>query len=165
MEEIIKRTYDFLKNNGWMLQWKDPSPDDLPVHLKSRYHAIPAEWLSFISRICGCVNADENAWFLCANDFEDRGNDAFRWNELELMSLQAAEEEHDDEWKRAIMCFWNGHLPVYLSVAGEYEYYAIRMRDGVIVHGTEPEFEETTEIAPSFPRFLEMVCTGKIILN
>lgn len=49
------------------------------------------------------------------------------------------------------------------SVAGGYEYYAIRMSDGVIVHGAEPEFEETTDAAPSFARFMEMICAGDIL--
>jgi len=80
------------------------------------------------------------------------------------MSLQIAADDDDTEWQNSIVKFWDNHLPIYLSVASGYEYYAIRMSDGFVVHGIEPEFEETTDVAPSFARFIEMICTGEYIL-
>lgn len=65
-------------------------------------------------------------------------------------------------WKKAITSFWDNHLPVYISANGEYEYYALRMTDGCIVHGIEPEFEETIVVANSFFEFIEKICVGEI---
>ena len=42
-----------------------------------------------------------------------------------------------------------------LSVKDGYAYYAISMKDGSIVQGTEPEFEECTLVASLLADFLE----------
>lgn len=165
MEDVINRLYDTLSKNGWTMVRQSIYPYILPECISSRYSDPPSEWVEFLNSICSCVNSNETVWFLCMNDFNRRGEDAFRWNEFGQISLQAAVEENDTEWQGAIVEFWDNHLPVCLSVAGEYEYYAIRMSDGVIVHGTEPEFEETTDVAPSFARFMEMICKGECVLE
>ncbi len=160
MENVMNRVYDTLHKNGWTVVKQDLRPERLPECIASRYHTLPAEWVEFLNSISLCVNPDETAWFLCMNDFTKQDDNAFRWNEFELMSLRAAMDENDAEWQNAIVKFWDNHLPVYLSVARGYEYYAIRMSDGAVVHGAEPEFEETTFTAPSFARFAEMICEG-----
>lgn len=164
MQDAINHLYDTLSKNGWTILRQSFYPYSLPECISSRYNNPPAEWMEFLNSICVCVNPDETVWFLCMNDFNRHGDDAFRWNEFEIISLQAAIDENDAERQSAIVKFWDNHLPVCLSVAGEYEYYAIRMSDGVIVHGSEPEFEETTDVAPSFARFMEMICAGDCIL-
>ena len=120
--------------------------------------------MEFLNSASACVSPDETAWFLCMEDFNRQGDDVFRWNEFELLSLQTAMDENDTEWQNAIKKFWDNHLPVYLSVKGGYEYYAIRISDGFIVHGYEPEFEEATVAASSFGKFMEMICAGECIL-
>jgi hypothetical protein len=45
-------------------------------------------------------------------------------------------------------------MPVALSVADGYAYYALR-EDGFVIFGREPEFEETEFFADSFAAFLE----------
>lgn len=164
MEDLINRIYDALRKKGWTISRRNVSPCSLPACISNRYSNIPDEWVMFINSFSDCVSPDKTVWFLCADDFVRQGDDVFRWNEFELMSLQAAVDENDAEWKSAVVRFWDGHLPICLSVASGYEYYAIRMLDGVIVHGAEPEFEETTETAPSFARFAEMVCVGACVL-
>lgn len=164
MEDVINRVYDALSKNGWTVFRQNVHPCRLPECISRRYNNPPAEWVEFLNRICICVNPDETAWFLCIDDFNKQGDDTFRWNEFELMSLQAAIDDDNAEWQNSIVKFWDNHLPIYLSVAGEYEYYAIRISDGFIVHGVEPEFEETTNVAPSFARFMEMICVGEHIL-
>lgn len=164
MEALISRFYDALRKRGWTVSRQDASSSKLPACISGRYHRIPAEWVKFLDSFSVCVSPDETAWFLCIDDFIRQGDDIFRWNEFELMSLQAAIDDNDAEWQRSIVRFWDGHLPVCLSVAGGYAYYAVRMSDGAVVHGAEPEFEETSVIAPSFDRFIEMVCAGECIL-
>ncbi|HAA6465519.1 TPA_asm: hypothetical protein GFZ78_01130 [Listeria monocytogenes] len=51
-----------------------------------------------------------------------------------------------------------------MSVGGCYEYYAITLKDGSVVHGSEPEFEESSIVAESFADFLLKIKIGKIIL-
>lgn len=78
------------------------------------------------------------------------------------MSLEAA--EGDENLENEVKQFWNSHLPIMMSVGGCYEYYAIALNDGSIVHGSEPEFEESLVLADSFVDFLLKIEIGKIIL-
>lgn len=164
MEDLINRFYATLSKNGWTILRQNICPCSLPECISGRYNSIPTEWVKFLSSFSTCVNSDETAWLLCIDDFNRQEENIFRWNEFELMSLQMAPDDNDAKWHSSIVKFWDNHLPIYLSVAGEYKYYAIRMSDGFIVHGIEPEFEETTDAAPSFVRFIEMVCAGECIL-
>lgn len=79
------------------------------------------------------------------------------------MSLDAA--EGDSSWIAEIKSFWNDHLPICLSLKDGYSYYALCLKDGTIVTGEEPEFEETTQVAPSFRDFLQMLCNGELDLE
>jgi Uma2 family endonuclease len=57
-----------------------------------------------------CANKDETAWFLCENDFNGVSDSAYRWNEFETQSLEAA--EGDELWKTQILDFWRYHFPI-----------------------------------------------------
>ncbi len=114
----------------------------------NRYGNIPTEYTRFLSGIRSCTNSDETVWMLGTEDF----------------GMQAAADAEDKEWETRIKDFWNHHLPFCLSVKGGYSYYAIRMEDGIVVRGAEPEFEDTTETAASFREFMEMVCRKEISL-
>lgn len=48
------------------------------------------------------------------------------------------------------------------SVKNGYAYYAISMKDGSIVRGAEPEFEECELVAVSFTDFLEKIMTSNL---
>lgn len=48
-----------------------------------------------------------------------------------------------------------------MSVAGEYEFLAIEGDSGRIVHGIEPEFEDTREVAPSLAALFEDMMAGR----
>lgn len=115
-----------------------------------RAHRSVAPWVSSFSRLS---NADETTWFLAAEDYTDATDDGFTWNELETLSHDASST--DDE-HAAVTAFWAEHLPILLSVRGSYAYLAVR-RDGVVVHGEEPELEETTVVAPDLATLLESI--------
>ena len=97
---------------------------------------------------------------------EDYGNDAddsaFRWNEFELISLEAA--SGDEKWQADIREFWDNYLPIVMSVAGDYHYYAIGIKTGEIFDGWAPEFEAPEIVAPNFTGFIEKIISGKIEL-
>ena len=93
--------------------------------------------MEFVSIVKSMIRDDERAWFLCSEDYDMQGDKAWQWNEWELLSLEAA--ENDAAWKDEIRKFWDGHLPVFLSLEGGYAYYAISIKEGSIVYGSEPE--------------------------
>ncbi|OFF91847.1 hypothetical protein BJM47_07420 [Listeria monocytogenes] len=79
------------------------------------------------------------------------------------MSLEAAEGDKNLENK--VSLFWNAHLPIMMSVGGCYEYYAIHLTNGNIVHGSEPEFEESSIVADSFADFLLKIVAGEMVIS
>lgn len=66
------------------------------------------------------------------------------------------------ERENEIKEFWNNHLPIIMSVKGDYSYYAISIMSGSIVQGEEPEFEECEIVADSFEEFLREIINEKI---
>lgn len=99
-----------------------------------------------------------SAWFLYRKDYENSDNqDGFAWNEFEKMSLASADS--DDE-KQQIKNWWERHLPVAMSVSGDYTFLAIDLDNGNIVQGYEPEFEDTVKVAENFEELLKMIVSG-----
>lgn len=152
----------YMKENGWNIEWNETQGEGLAETITKRYGKIPKQWLEFISNVKSMVSSDETKWFLCAEDFDIQDDKAFQWNEWELISLNAA--EGDMKWQNEIKKFWDNHLPVVMSVKGYYSYYAISIKDGFIVHGSEPEFEECEIAATSFMDFMEKIMKGELKL-
>lgn len=151
-----KKYFDILNQKGWTIKRNDKEVHDLLEYIKHRYNNIPKEYIDFLCSIEACVNPNKTMWLLGIADFKRQKENTFRWNEFEMISLESAVD--DIKWQYEIKKFWDKHLPICYIVDGEYEYYAIRMTDGVVVHGVGPEFEETEDIANSFERFIEMLC-------
>ncbi len=99
-------------------------------------------------------------WFNCYDEFIGNSDIAFKWNVFETISLEAAED--DLNWQKDIRLFWDNHLPIIMSVADTYSYYAMNL-NGKIVFGMEPEFEEVKIIANSFEEFINKIMTNKIL--
>jgi hypothetical protein len=157
MEKFIKR----ITENNWTITVNNQSINLLPDEILKRYN-IPNAYKNFLERIEKCINKDENKWFLCINDYMEKGEGEFRWNEYEIISIESAED--DNEWKNKIIDFWDSHFPIFMGVEGEYEYYAINIKDGSIIKGYEPEFEEVKKVAESFEEFIELIISGELIL-
>ena len=93
------------------------------------------------------MNANQTEWFLCEADFAGTSGSAFRWDEWEQMSLQAAGD--DAQFAAKVRAFWDEQLPFMLSVRDGYAYYAIRTSAngfGRIIGGREPEFEDASVV-------------------
>lgn len=159
---MIENFLTYMRERGWMVEVKDEPAFCLPEPMKSRYAEYPESWRRFVAAVESMVRKDERAWFLCAEDYDIQGDKAWQWNEWELLSTEAAEE--DTQWKEEIKRFWDGHLPILLSLESGYAYYAISMKDGSVVYGSEPEFEECETVADSFEDFMERVVSGEITL-
>ena len=145
------------KTKKWKIVEQQKS---LPVQILERYKNIPKSWLEFIDGYGAVLNENGTVWLLTADNFYPKREDEFRYNEFELISLDAADD--DDEWKDDIKAFWDNHLPIVMSVKDGYEYFAVELDSGNIVSGFEPEFEETEVIAEDFDDFLNMVMNDEI---
>ena len=149
-----------MKAQGWKAETQTNPP--LPKWITDRYYNLPELWLQFIGTVSELFSGDETTWFLCAEDYDSRLDHAFWWNEWERLSLESA--EGDEVWEAEIKSFWDRHLPIVMSVADGYAYYAISMEDGAVVYGREPEFEACEQVAASFPEFLAGIMDGAISL-
>jgi len=162
-----KRCSEFIswaKDNGWDITLKSESGLELGDSIISRYKEIPPNYVEFLKRVKQCIAPNEKTWFICEDEYNNNSNIAFKWNEFELLSLEAA--ENDKEWKTEIVSWWDKHLPIVMSVDEGYSFYAIDLNDniGSIVQGFEPEFEEVEKIANNIEDFLELIITGTIEL-
>ena len=145
-----------LKDKGWNVETSDSSEPLLPADLQRRYPRLPAELTDFLERIESCVNADENIWFLCREDFRRDDPDTFRWNEMELMLL----ENGDAGQQARARAFWDRHFPFMLATHSDYDYLAVSLDAqsyGAVVHGAELELENPSLVAPSFAEFLALL--------
>src|SRR5688572_24143830 len=149
---------EMLRKRGWEIR-EHPQPVTLlPDDLRSRYPVVPPAITDFLGRFEACHNAEENVWFLSAEDFRKRDDDGFRWNEYELMALENAEGEPAAQSE--VRAFWNDHLPIMMAVHSDYDYLAVRLAEpnkGTIVHGCAPDWEEPSRVAGSFDEFLRQL--------
>lgn len=151
-----------MKGQGWNIKLNEGRETHLSKIIGEKYTNLPQQWLDFISTVKSIKNNDDTTWFLCKDDFDVQEEDAFQWNEWELVSLESA--EGDGERETEINKFWNNHLPIIMSVKGSYSYYAISIKNGSIVQGAEPEFEECEIVANSFEELLRKIINNKILL-
>jgi hypothetical protein len=160
MMDKIEQFLDWAEAGGWQVERRESLEIDLPGAIQERYPKIPPEFLEFLKLVKSCVTPDEKAWFLCLDDYHGTGDSAFKWNEMEQMSLV----EGDDDYNEPIISFWDNYLPIALSVRNDYAYYAINVKDdfGRVVYGFEPEFEEPSPVSTSLIQFLEAIMSAKI---
>lgn len=159
---MIDKFLDCMKNRGWTVETNKEQKFCLSEPMKSRYTGYPESWVEFVSTVKSMIRGDEEVWFLCSEDYDVQGDKAWQWNEWELLSLEAA--GNDAAWKDEIRKFWDGHLPVFLSLESGYAYYAISIKEGSIVYGSEPEFEECKIVADSFEDFMKKIIRGELQL-
>ena len=156
MNETVERLRAF----GWRVEPRRPVPLHLAPEVNVRFRRLPAEYIQFLEQTRCCVNAPGTAWFLTEEDFAGTSDSAFLWNEFELMSLEAAEENSD--LASSITRFWELHLPIAMSTKSGYAFLALSLAtedDGKIVTGREPEFEDVEVVCSSFRELLNLLKT------
>lgn len=149
------------KGSGWTCETAREK-HELPRAILARYKHLPQDFLDFAASFDKIIAAGENMWFITATDYSLEDNEAYRWNELELMSLEWAE---DEEEQAEVTAFWDNFLPIFMSVAGDYHYYAISVKTGEIFEGWSPELEDPQIVTTSFTEFIERVISGEIKLT
>ena len=155
---VIMENKEFIiwaKNNNWNIILNSEKTE-LPDSIRTRYH-IPKQWYEFISNMQVCENDNATKWFLSPRDYLPN-EEGFQWNEFELQSLEYGSNASD------IVTYWNKHLPVLMSVDGEYSYYAIDTENDNVVYGSEPEYEDSTIVAENFDSFIMKIISGEIEL-
>ncbi len=128
----------------------------LPAVIACRYPALDGRVWGVLGQVRRCARTDDSSWLLGADDYTSTSS-AFRWNEYEEMALDAAISDAD---RSAIRSFWDAHLPFLLAVHSDYDYLAIRVADGAIVHGFAPEWEQPEIVAANFDELVERL-TGE----
>lgn len=158
---MLKRFEEWLRTQGWHMKLNAEANLNFNEDFIGRYPDIGSEYEDFLRIYKEVVSADEKTWFLCGDDYNGASEAAFKWNEFENLSLEAAGD--DSEWKDEIKEWWDKKLPIVISVKDGYSFYAIDLENGrgSIVRGKEPEFEETEVVAGSFFDFLDMVIRGE----
>jgi len=125
-----------------------------PIAITERYPTLEGGVLDVLSQIKRCIRADDQSWLIPFSDFQTDSSSAFRWNEYEIMALEATVSEGE---RSSITRFWDEHFPFLLAVQADYDYLAIRISDGSVVHGNAPEWEHPSVFANSFDAFVACV--------
>ena len=142
-----------LQHAGWIVRGANDVAT-LPPEVLLRYPWIPPHIQSFLCAHAQICRADELAWLLLAPNFNGTSGSAYRWNELEVQSIEGT--RGDLTWQQEIRSFWDAHLPIAMSIQGGYSYHALRS-DGAVVAGREPEYEESHRVAESYDEFLDQL--------
>ncbi|QNK59200.1 SMI1/KNR4 family protein [Paenibacillus sp. PAMC21692] len=162
MNKKIGEFMIWANDNNWDITKKSGHQLNLDSSIISRYHEIPNEYLDFLTVVKRCITPDEMTWFICEDEFNNSADTEFKWNEYELLSLEAAMD--DDRLKSEITAWWDNYLPIIMSVNGGYSFYAIDLtiEKGAIVRGYEPEFEEVEKVANTLEEFFELIMANSI---
>jgi hypothetical protein len=156
-DQQVRRFLEALTKAAWRVEIKDAPKLRLTDSFSSRYPSIPSDLRSFLSEVAMCANSADTAWFLCEADYNQASDSAFRWDEFERMSLEAAGD--DQNLASRIALFWRSHIPFLMSVKNGYAFLALSLADpnrGAVVAGREPEFENVGKICGSFEEFMLM---------
>lgn len=98
------------KERGWQLRRNRTGQCQLDGSVTKRYQ-VPESYLEFLGAVRSCISPQDTAWFLCEEDYAGGQELMFRWNELELMSLAAAEDKGNKARMEPIVRFWDGAMP------------------------------------------------------
>ena len=160
--------FDWARGKGWTVE-----PRTVPLRLPeevTRRHRFPADYLAFLDQVVICAGPMDTEWFLCEEGYRQDDPDAFRWDECQRISLDAARDMMDPDEEARVTAFWDGVLPFFLAVGSGYEYYGFDLAGahgpaGCVLHGWEPVFEEPVVFASDFPDFLGKLMAGEVPLG
>ncbi len=157
-EKIDNLLKTLLKNQWKINTYTNPLLVFENERINQNLERLPNSFLYFLSYVQSAVNLGDSAWFLCKDDYNEKSDAAFKWNEFEKESLEAAKEFDDLYFE--IKKFWDSHLPIMLSVKRGYSHISLSLCEnsfGAVVLGDEPEYEEVEKITSSFDEFIEVI--------
>lgn len=154
----VQRFLDHLAALGWTVLRTTPTTATATTAMPAAAPGEAQGYGAFLATFTELHNADQTRWFLSAADHDGTADSAFPWHTLRDISLEAA---LDDAGRQAVLSFWEQHTPIYMSVAGDYEFLAIDRESGRIVHGIEPEFEDIRVVAPNLEALFADMIAGR----
>jgi len=157
MEEFVK----WAIRNNWQVEISSIE-QEIPKEAFCRYAMLPEDYMNFLKHIITLSDETDTGWFLNVDDFKGTNLDT-EWQPCSFEDISIEAADGDDELIAEITVFWNEHIPIFFCLANGYEYYAIRLSDGSVVNGIEPEFEETSVVSASFKDFLKKIMTNDIV--
>lgn len=160
---VYKEFIKWAGENSWCVTKRNKNKIKLDDSFWDRYTRIPQEYLEFIEELNELASPNDTTWFLCESDYNNESESDYKWNEFELLELEAA--EGDNELTNSIRNWWGEYFPIMLSVDGYYSFYAIHLQKGTVVRGAEPEFEEVKVVANNFEDFLMKIKEKRIIIR
>ena len=149
MKSTLKNALERLTAHGWRCTFAQPT--ELHPTITARYPWLPEDVVGTTRKITKATEEGERTWLLTAADYNGNSDSAFAWNEWEKITLDAAASDMDEI--TSIKRFWDNHFPVAMSVESDYGYYALK-KDGSIVFGVGPDFEEPEAYASDYLSFL-----------
>ena len=155
MDERLSAAISGLMALGWRIDVQERPDWSLPEAITQRYGRVPAQLEEFLTFVQRCVSSSDTAWLLCLGNYAGTSGCAFAWNAFETMGLEDSVDGL--ELLAENEPYWSAHLTVGQAVGSHYTYLALRLNDGAVVFGEEPEFEQSTVVAGSFYELLEML--------
>ncbi|MGS1007021.1 hypothetical protein [Achromobacter anxifer] len=148
MNILHERFLDYLAARGWTVLRSERGSAPMAAPAGSTEHA------AFLSLYTQLSSADDTRWFLCPADYAATTDSAFGRDAFRDLSLEAAVSVVD---RQEVEAFWARHVPIFMSVDGDYEFLAIDGISGRVVHGVEPEFEAVSEVASGLDDLFEQI--------
>ena len=152
-EEVLKP----LSTSDWEVRFLSKK-NQFPSDIISRYPWIDNNLIDLICNLDIAEKKNQKKWLLSINDYSNKSNSPYTWNEWESQSIKAAED--DQEWIKEIKNFWNENFPIAYSVENGYSYLSLR-RNGQIFFGEEPEYEDATLFAQSYKEAIHKISNGE----
>jgi hypothetical protein len=159
MSSSIEKIFRPLTNAGWTVNFRE-QPSSLPASIKTRYPWIDKSTEKAISTIELAINNKKDLWVLSTDDYYEKSDSEFTWNEWEKQSIESA--GNDKDWIKEIKNFWDKNFPIAISVSNSYSYLALQ-KNGAIVIGHEPEYEIIYPYSPSYEKAIYKLATTGMI--
>lgn len=164
MLENLDKFLSWAKENKWEIIKNNKNEASLPFDVMARYD-FPEEYLEFMRKVRKAVTPEGTAWFQLQDDFHPSKDIMMKWNEYELLGKHLAEDDGDLILSQEIESFWNGVIPIFMSVGEGYAYFGIKIDSGEIVFGQEPFFHKDPQvIATNLDQLLLMFASDEIEL-
>src|SRR5690242_13556396 len=96
MLEELRAALSRVEQAGWKVHL-EPAPRALPTDVRRRYAWLPADIEGFVSELEFAVNPNETAWLLGWQDFVGTSSSAFKWNEWEILSIDAVRGDRQQQ--------------------------------------------------------------------
>jgi len=160
MSTVRQHVYS-LTEADWMVDVYERPCLTVPECIRPWQTDCNRSYFDFIGAVSAATFEEGNTWLLCAEDFsENKQRAALRWDALRTMGISSAGDEKE---RRRIEDFWEQYLPICIS-AGTINSFCALGKNGEVVIGYEPLYEEAKVVSDDFDQFVDMLAAGEVYL-